>query len=214
MRITACLTAVVRSTGLTPSTTDRRAGSWLSGPSRTTASISPCRDRVAPCALTMAAVASKTAHQSGLTLRSRMIFSPNSTAPVQTYEHAGSVSGGRCQELRPRGNLRAVRLTAGHAVANRKHGDGRGIVQLQLAHQIGAVLLDGLRAHTQLACDQLVGIAERNPSEHLAFAFGDGLGNRRIRRPLVAREVAREDFIGDRLAQVLLADRHGTDREH
>src|SRR5882672_10935409 len=150
-RITACLTAVVRSTGLTPSTTDKWAGSWLSGPLRITASISPCSGRVALCALTMAAMASMTTHQTGLPVCSRMIFLPNSAAPVRTCyggnrgggEHAEPVSGCRCQKLRPRGNLHAVRLTAGHAVANRKHRDGRGIVQLQLAHQIGAVLLDG-----------------------------------------------------------------------
>src|SRR5207247_9745066 len=119
--------------------------------------------------------------------------------------HAPSSSDGR--PARSSGGKRGV--------VDGEGSEGGGVVQVELLHDIRAVLLDRLYAQGEAAGDFTVAPSCSDQLENLLFAWREHIGRRTgAGLPGVRAEVAGDDALGHRGAAEFLALRDAVDGKH
>ncbi len=81
------------------------------------------------------------------------------------------------------GPLRSLTCLVCSGLRHRRHHDPNqigGVLGAELLHDVGAMILNGPRADTELPAGFLVGVARRKQLQHLALAHGERLAPREI----------------------------------
>jgi hypothetical protein len=89
-------------------------------------------------------------------------------------------------------------------------GQCGGSVRIQLAHDIGAVPVDGSRADAQVRPDLRAGMALSDHLEHLQLALGQIVPVQRMFAVLDALEISAEHFVGNFGAEIFFAFKNAT----
>src|SRR5258705_214626 len=74
------------------------------------------------------------------------------------------------------GAIDGARILIDEALADRVHGDARGVMETQLAHEIGAMFFHGFHRQAQRVGDGLVGLSLADACQDLALARSDQRG--------------------------------------